>query len=43
MKLSVSTSVYYRYGLVESIKRIAELGCNAVEVWVVDLMRTLMI
>jgi protein FrlC len=33
MKLSVSTAVYYRYSLVESIKRIAELGYNAVEIW----------
>ena len=32
MKLSVSTTVYYRYSLVESIKRIAELGYNAVEI-----------
>jgi len=32
MKLSVSTAVYYRYSLVESIKRIAELGYNAVEI-----------
>jgi len=33
MKLSVSTAVYYRYSLVESIKRIAELSYNAVEIW----------
>jgi len=33
MKLSVSTAVYYRYSLIESIKRIAELGYNAVEIW----------
>jgi len=33
MKLSVSTAVYYRYSLVESIKRIAKLGYNAVEIW----------
>ena len=33
MKLSVSTAVYYRYSLVESIKRIAELGYSAVEIW----------
>jgi len=33
MKLSVSTAVYYRYSLVESIKRIAEIGYSAVEIW----------
>lgn len=33
MKLSISTAVYYRYSLVESIKRIAELGYDAVEIW----------
>jgi len=33
MKLSVSTAVYYRYNLIESIKRIAELGYSAVEIW----------
>jgi sugar phosphate isomerase/epimerase len=33
MKLSISTAVYYRYSLIESIKRIAELGYNAVEIW----------
>ena len=33
MKLSASTAVYYRYGLVKSIKRIAGLGYNAVEIW----------
>ena len=34
MKLSASTAVYYRYGLVKSIKRIvAGLGYNAGEIW----------
>jgi protein FrlC len=33
MKLSLSTFVYYRYPLIESIKRTALYGYDAVEIW----------
>jgi protein FrlC len=33
MKLSLSTFVYYRYPLVEAIKRTAAFGYDAVEIW----------